>query len=219
MKQVIFILSFVFATFNLYAQIQTTAKIKFTVNNRSKNETYTVKEGDSVTIYGYKKKSDIHYIAFSTKDIADVSSFRSIFFDVDAKQLKKLPNALSPEIKSLIAEKNNEIISEQYKIRKLQALDGNVSFIYNQKTDFFKTQNTYGEIFKGYIYSAYARNLSAITSSNENLTVVNVSNFVPVDSLLYLNLSTKNLLIVITIIPTLVVVWLFTKQGKAKNNE
>ena len=80
-------------------------------------------------------------------------------------------------------------------------------------------QNEYGEIFKGYIYSAYARNLSAITSSNENLTVVNVSNFVPVDSLLYLNLSTKNLLIVITIIPTLVVVWLFTKQGKAKNNE
>ena len=80
-------------------------------------------------------------------------------------------------------------------------------------------QNEHDEVFKGYIYSAYARNLSAITSSGENLTVVNVSNFVPVDSLLYLNLSTKNLLIVISIIPTIFVVWLFTKQGKVKTKD
>lgn len=79
-------------------------------------------------------------------------------------------------------------------------------------------QNEHGEIFKGYIYAPCTRNLSAITSSAENLTVVNVSNFVPVDNLLYLNLSTKNLLIAITVIPTLIVVWLFTRQGKEKND-
>ena len=80
-------------------------------------------------------------------------------------------------------------------------------------------QDEHGEIFKGYIYAPYTRNLSAITSSLENLTLVNVSNFVPVESLLYLNLSTKNLLIAITIIPTIIIVWLFTKQGHVKQNK
>ena len=80
-------------------------------------------------------------------------------------------------------------------------------------------QDEHGNFYKGYVYSPFTRNLSAITSSGENLTLVSISDFVPVDSLLYLNLSTKNLLIVITSIPTLFVVYLFTKQGKVKENE
>ena len=75
-------------------------------------------------------------------------------------------------------------------------------------------QDEYGNFFKGYIYSPFTRNLSAITSSSENLTAVNIANYVPVDNLLYLNLSTKNMLIVVTIIPTIFVIYLFTKQGK-----
>lgn len=71
-----------------------------------------------------------------------------------------------------------------------------------------------GKVFKGYIYSPLTRNLSAIASSAENLSLVNVTNFVPVDNLLYLNLSTKNLLIVVTIIPTLFVAILLTKNSK-----
>lgn len=69
-------------------------------------------------------------------------------------------------------------------------------------------------VFKGYVYSPLTRNLSAIASSAENLSVVNVTNFVPVDNLLYLNLSTKNMLIVVTIIPTLFVAILLTKNSK-----
>lgn len=75
-------------------------------------------------------------------------------------------------------------------------------------------QDDYGNLFKGYIYSPLTRNLSAITSSNENLTLVNTTNFLPVDNLLYLNLSTKNMLIVITAIPTLFVIYLFVKPSK-----
>ena len=75
-------------------------------------------------------------------------------------------------------------------------------------------QDEYGNLFKGYIYSPLTRNLSAITSSSENLTLVNTTSFLPVDSLLYLNVTTKNMLIVITAIPTLFVIYLFTKPSK-----
>ena len=75
-------------------------------------------------------------------------------------------------------------------------------------------QDENGKVYKGYIYSPLTRNLSAIASSTENLSLVNVTNFVPVDNLLYLNLSTKNLLIVITTIPTLFIVLLLTKNSK-----
>ena len=75
-------------------------------------------------------------------------------------------------------------------------------------------QDENGKVYKGYIYSPLTRNLSAIASSAENLSLVNVTNFVPVDNLLYLNLSTKNLLIVITTIPTLFIALLLAKNSK-----
>ena len=71
-------------------------------------------------------------------------------------------------------------------------------------------QDENGNLFKGYIYSPLTRNLSAISSSKENLTLVSVTNFLPVENLLYLNLSTKNMLVAITAIPTLLIVFLMT---------
>ena len=71
-------------------------------------------------------------------------------------------------------------------------------------------------LYKGYIYAPLTRNISAIASSNENLTIVNSTSFLPVDNLLYLNLSTKNILVVITFIPTLFVVYLFSKPARIK---
>lgn len=72
-------------------------------------------------------------------------------------------------------------------------------------------------VFKGYIYAPLTRNLSSITGSQESLTYVNITNFVPIESLLYLNLSTKNLLIVITAIPSIVAVILLVYPTKPKN--
>jgi hypothetical protein len=80
-------------------------------------------------------------------------------------------------------------------------------------------QDEYGSLFKGYIYSPLTRNLSAITSSVENLTTVSIDNFMPVDNLLYLNLSTKNILIVITALPTLFILYLFVKPSKITEKE
>ena len=75
-------------------------------------------------------------------------------------------------------------------------------------------EDAYGNLFKGYVYAPLTRNLSAITNSSENLTLVSISNFVPMDSLLYLNLSTKNILILITALPTLLFVFLFSVPNK-----
>ena len=75
-------------------------------------------------------------------------------------------------------------------------------------------QDEYGNLYKGYVYSPLTRNLSAITSSTENLTLVSTTSFLPVDNLLYLNISTRNMLIVITAIPTLFVIYLFAKPTR-----
>jgi hypothetical protein len=79
-------------------------------------------------------------------------------------------------------------------------------------------QNENGNVFKGYVYAPLTSNLSNISCSDENLTLVNISNFTPVNSLLYLNLSTKNMLIVITAIPSIAVILLLTVPSKIKKN-
>ena len=80
-------------------------------------------------------------------------------------------------------------------------------------------EDEYGNLFKGYIYSPLTRNLSAITNSSENLTLVSITDYLPVSDLLYLNLSTKNMLIVITALPTLAVVILFVLPDKILNRK
>lgn len=69
------------------------------------------------------------------------------------------------------------------------------------------------EIF-GYVYSPQTLNLSPINENNENVTTVSIKDYVPINNLLYLNLSTKNLIIICLTIPALFVVYLFTKPTK-----
>lgn len=69
------------------------------------------------------------------------------------------------------------------------------------------------EIF-GYIYSPQTLNLSPITENSEIVTTVSVKDYIPVSSLLYLNLSTKNLIILALTLPTIVIIYLFIKPTK-----
>ena len=75
-------------------------------------------------------------------------------------------------------------------------------------------QDNIGNVCKGYVYAPLTTNLSTITQSSELVTIVDVATFTPVDSLLYLNLSTKNLLILVTAIPCIAVVLLMTVPPK-----
>lgn len=77
-------------------------------------------------------------------------------------------------------------------------------------------QDQHDMVHKGYVYSSLTRNLSAITSNQESITFVNISNFVPIDSILYLNLSTKNFLILITAIPSVLAAVLLIYPTKKK---
>lgn len=142
MNKLIIFVYFAFIPIFLNAQIQTTTTEKFSITNNTTNTSYLVSPGDTVTIYGYKKKSNVYYFAYRTKDFADVSQFKAISFAVEEKRLKKLPNALSPEMKSFIEEINKEIIAEK-------ALNGEIYIINNPQCDFFKTQSSHGNITKG----------------------------------------------------------------------
>lgn len=77
-------------------------------------------------------------------------------------------------------------------------------------------QDANGNLYKGYVYAPLTSNLSNIAQSNQFVTFVDVAGFTPVDNLLYLNLSTKNLLIIITAIPCIAVVLLLTVPNKTK---
>lgn len=83
-----------------------------------------IETGDSVTVFAYKKKDDRHYFGIYTNDYADIINLKDIPFDLQPKQLKKLPNALNEEgkIQLNIVRKNiNEkvrslALSEKYKV-------------------------------------------------------------------------------------------------------
>ena len=77
-------------------------------------------------------------------------------------------------------------------------------------------ENENGKLFKGYVYAPLTNNISSIASSGESVTLVNINTFVPIDNLLYLNVTTKNMLIVITAIPTIAVVILLAVPSKIK---
>lgn len=75
-------------------------------------------------------------------------------------------------------------------------------------------QDGNNNVFKGYIYAPLTTNLSNITTSDQIVTFVDVAGFTTMDNLLYLNLSTKNMLIVITALPSIAVVILLMLPSK-----
>lgn len=71
-----------------------------------------------------------------------------------------------------------------------------------------------GNEINGYVYSPLTTNLSSITTSTENLTPVSVTDFVSLDSLLYLNISTESLILIVITLPILLILYLFIKPTK-----
>lgn len=75
-----------------------------------------------------------------------------------------------------------------------------------------------GVSVKGYVYAPLTTNLSPITENNEQLTTVSLQTYVPINNLLYLNINTKNLIILLLTIPSLFVIYLFIKPTKILKN-
>ena len=80
-------------------------------------------------------------------------------------------------------------------------------------------QDEHNNVFKGYIYAPLTSNLSNITSSDQSVTFVNIVGFSPVDNLLYLHLSTKNVLILITALPCIAILILLMVPSKIESKK
>lgn len=74
--------------------------------------------GDSVTVFAYKKKSDIHYLGIYSDDYAEIINMRTIPVDLSPKQLKKMPNAQDDKSKEYL-ESVKKDISERIRNKAL----------------------------------------------------------------------------------------------------
>ena len=179
------------------------------VTNEENNLFYKVKYID---FEGYVPKSKIQFVE-EYPDTPFLSGITFDIYDIANVCLRSSPNTPDDD-KNVICtiEKSSKNLLYYGKISGEEAIDGLGNVWY-----YCAYQDKNENIFKGYIYASLTRNLSAITSSQEQLTFVNISNFVPVDSLLYLNLSTKNLIILLTAVPSLVAVVLLVYPTKKHN--
>lgn len=163
---------------------------------------------------GFVEKSKIKFV----EEYPEIPFLCGITFDIYSLGnvcLRSSPKKLDDDSNILCTvPANTKNLLYYGKISGEEAIDGLGNVWY-----YSAYQDDLGNVYKGYVYSPLTNNLSSIASSDENLTYVNISSFVPVDNLLYLNLSTKNILIVITAIPTFFVVILFALPNKFKNND
>src|SRR5574344_1368944 len=167
-----------------------------------------------IDFFGYVPKSKIQFVEEYPKN-PYLSGITFDIYDLGNVCLRSTPESLEND-KNVICTIPNSTkdllfygkISGEEAIKEL----GNLWY-------YCSYQDKNGKLYYGYVYSPLTRNLSSITNSSENLTVVNVTSFLPVESLLYLNLSTKNMLIVITTIPSIFVIALLTIPKKNKKSE
>lgn len=160
-------------------------------------------------ITGYINKKDIEFV----EEIPENPYLNDITFDIysgSSVELRTEPstkNGVGSIITSIPASQKN--LTYIGKISGEESIKGLGNIWYYAS---FTLSN--GEEIFGYIYSPLTKNLSPIVENNENLTIVSVSQYIPLNNLLYLNLSTKNLIILIISIPAFVILYLFVKPSK-----
>lgn len=69
--------------------------------------------GESVTIHAYKKKSGIYHFLIETDNYATFLKCKKIPFYITEKELKKLPNAQSPEANTLLKNTQQAVYQRQ----------------------------------------------------------------------------------------------------------
>lgn len=114
-----------FLTATLFAQGITTTAIKAQyLKNDSGKDILLFSEGDTVIIHAFKKKKDKYFFIIETEMFAKKVSSPSIPFSVEEKKLKKLPDALSKEMKDFLLQKKEEVALRMKKKYRRPALDG-----------------------------------------------------------------------------------------------
>ncbi len=152
---------------------------------------FSLNIGDSVTIYGYKKKSDWNYYVIETHNYAGRIRSKNVPFDITEKQLKKLPNALGDNMSTLIAEKKIEVERRKRIEDRIKALSGEICATVISNSLFTPVPGTIGELkysekvhvigynAKSEDYALYNENLAGIfhASGSSGLFDIKLSNY------------------------------------------
>lgn len=148
MKLIIAILMLMCAL-NVSAQgIKTTFTRKIDIK-RDYNQVQTFGFGDSVTVYGYKKKSGVYYYNIETEYYADLIRSNDIPFAATEKELKKLPNALDDEQKDFMRLRKQMVAQRVLSHKKQRALRGDYMNIVNTYYSLSSDDITGGKLTKG----------------------------------------------------------------------
>lgn len=105
--------------------------------------------GDTVTVFGYKKSGKIHNFALQIGDYVDIIHMNGLPFDVNVKDLKKLPDASSEEIAVLVANKKKEILTAKKQKVKEKALKGEIMNVINNYYYLKNTDVGHGKLKSG----------------------------------------------------------------------
>lgn len=90
------------------------------------NVSHTFARGDTVYIHAYKKYKDDYYFIVETEEYADLIKYYTTPFNVEEKQLKKLPNALSDDMSLLLKQKKEDALRRVKNKWKNKALNGEI---------------------------------------------------------------------------------------------
>lgn len=127
-KYVITVLLVAYAA-GLSAQRLRTTVVEQYLTSSEIDQTHLFNVGDKVSLIGYKKKSGLHHFAVVADGYAEIFSYPIIPFNVTEKELKKLPNALSDEMRDAIKQIRTKIVSMRYAERKQHALEGRIRVV------------------------------------------------------------------------------------------
>ncbi len=187
MKQLRIIVLAVMAIFATYANVnaqdlETRLTQGVTINGNGWNK--VLKYGDPVTIFSYKENSGMYSFGIYADDYAGIIDMKNIPFDVQPKQLKKLPKnskkKLSSYTEKACTKARKKALAGEYKTIATDMILSNDRGLSIDKGDQmtvlgYRTERSYVGSYT-YYYSIVGKNGAGIAYSNDiyNITINNV---------------------------------------------
>ncbi|MBR4390085.1 MAG: hypothetical protein IKT00_13055 [Prevotella sp.] len=140
---VVLCLLFTFCQVSIGQSITTIVEIPFNV------ETQQFIKGDTIVVYGYKKKSDEYH--FIIEKGYYVGKIHSAFnpFAVEEKTLKKLPSATSSDMNVFISSRDSELKKLEKEAIKQKALNGDYVNVVSRLVYFEESRDCVGALSRG----------------------------------------------------------------------
>lgn len=115
-----------FLAANAQAQSVTTTVTNPFVVDRYAADSHSFAVGDTVEIFGFKKKSGRFQYALQAGDYVANFAYAQHPFAIEQKQLKKLPDALGEEVKREAENRKAAVYQRKANLRKAEAMQGKV---------------------------------------------------------------------------------------------